>query len=95
MIFIKILCVQYEEGLSEINYLEKIYKQVRIHELVKFNGKAYMRSDPNDNIYKYHFYEYKPNIYYLTSVGKKIIDDDGELVNIKCDYRVKLERGNV
>lgn len=54
-----------------------------------------MRSDPNNNIYKYHFYEYNPNIYYLTSVGKKIIDDDGELVNIKCDYRVKLERGNV
>lgn len=54
-----------------------------------------MRSDPNNNIYKYHFYEYKPNIYYLTSVGKKFIDDDGELVNIKCDYRVKLERGNV
>ena len=93
MIFIKILHIQYEEGLSELNYLEKIYKQVRIYELVKFNGKAYMRADPNDHFYKYHFYEYRPNIYYLGV--RKILDDDGELVNIKCDYRIKLERGNI
>lgn len=92
MIFIKIFYLQYEDGLSELDYLEKIYKKVKLRELVKFNGKAYMRLTPKNNKYwkyPYHFHSLEENIY---SGNMKHQDQDGELVNIGCDYKIEIEK---
>lgn len=62
----KVFRLQHEDDLSELEYLEKIYKQVRLEELVKFNGKAYIRSTPKNNKYykyPYHFHILVKDIY--------------------------------
>ena len=87
----KVFRLQHEEDLSELEYLEKIYKQVRLEELVKFNGKAYIRSTPKNNKYykyPYHFYILIKDIY---SGNVKFKDEEGELVNTGCHYKLEIE----
>lgn len=83
--------LQYEEGLSELDYLEKIYKKVKIGELIKFNGKGYMRSTPKNNKYykiPYHFHLVVSNIY----KGNILLQDgDGEFVTTVCHYKVEIQ----
>lgn len=82
--------LQYEEGLSELDYLEKIYKKVRIGELVKFNGKGYKRSTPKNNKYfkcPYHFHIVSDNIY---EGNMHVIDSDRESVKFLCEYKVVI-----
>lgn len=86
--------LQYETDLSELEYLEKIYKKVKIGELVKFNGKAYIRQYPkNTKYYKYpyHFAVINSNIY---SGNIKMKDEDGEFVNTACSYKVVIINNN-
>lgn len=95
MIFIKKLYLQYEEGLSDLDYLEKIYKQVRLQERVKFNGKVYMRSTPKNNKYykyPYHFHLVVKDIY---SGNVRFQDEDGELVNTGCHYKIEIRTDEI
>lgn len=87
----KIFRLKHEDGLSELDYLEKVHKKVRVQELVKFNGKAYKRSPPKNNKYNkcpYHFYVAVEDIY---SGNIKLRDEDGELVNVGCQYKLIIE----
>ncbi len=82
--------LQYEEGLSDLDYLEKIYKKVKLEELVKLNGKAYRRSTPKNNKnfkYPYHFHVASKDIY---AGNVKFTDIDGELVNTGCHHKVEI-----
>lgn len=77
--------------MSELNYLEKIYKKEKLGELVKFNKKVYMRSTPKNNKYykyQYHFYLLVKDIY---SGNVKFSDEDGELVNTVCHYKIEIK----
>mgnify|MGYP001806508966 FL=1 len=92
VILLKIIYLQHEDGLSELEYLEKIYKQVRLEELVKFNGKAYIRSTPKNNKYykyPYHFHILVKDIYFG---NVKFKDEDGELVNTGCHYKLEIKQ---
>lgn len=90
-VLLKRLYLQYENGLSELDYLEKIYKQVKLQELVKFNGKVYMRSIPKNNKYykyPYHFHVIVKDIY---SGSAMLEDEDGDLVSTICDYKIEIK----
>lgn len=83
--------LQYEEGLSELDYLEEVYKKVKIGELVKLNGKGYMRSTPKNNKYfknPYHFHLAVSDIY---KGNIRLQDEDGELVTTVCHYKVEIQ----
>lgn len=89
----KVFELQYEEGLSELEYLEKIYKKVKLEELVKFNGKVYRRIPPKNNKhfkYPYHFHLAVTDIYKGNVLFR---DADGELVNSGCRYKVIIQKG--
>lgn len=80
--------LQYEKDFSDFDYLEKIYKKVKLGETVKINGKVYIRTVPKNNkFYKhpYHFYLSNPNIYKGDIL---IVDDDEELVTSRCCYKI-------
>lgn len=82
--------LKYQDGLSELDYLEQIYKKVRLHEIVKFNGKVYMRVTPRNNkFYKspYHFCLLVRDIYQGNILT---LDDDGEHVNSVCHYKIEI-----
>lgn len=82
--------LQYEEGLSELDYLEKIYKKVRLGELVKFNGKVYMRSTPKNNKYFKHPYHFHLSVKDIYEGNVLLRDSDGEMVNSWCPYKVVI-----
>ncbi len=82
--------LQYEEGLSELDYLEKIYKKVRLEELVKFNGKGYMRSTPKNNKYFKHPYHFHLAVKDIYKGNVLFRDSDGEMVNTGCHYKVVI-----
>ena len=88
----KVLNLQYKENLTDLDYLEQIYKKVKLGESVKFNGKAYIRIVPKNNKYikyPYHFYCAVENIY----EGNVLHNDrDGELVNFSCRYKIILDK---
>ena len=82
--------LQYEEGLSDLDYLEKIYKKVKLEELVKLNGKDYRRSTQKNNKYikySYHFHVANDDIY---AGNVKFTDIDGELVNTGWHHKVEI-----
>lgn len=84
------IIIEKKENTSEFDYLEQIYKKVKIGELVKFNGKVYMRVRPKNNKYcknPYHFYLAVKDIYKGNVLST---DDDGEAVNTHCHYKIKL-----
>lgn len=83
--------LQYEDGLSELDYLEKIYKKVKIGELVKFNGKGYMRSTPKNNKYFKHPYHFHLAVSDIYKGNVRLQDEDGELVTIVCHYKVEIQ----
>lgn len=73
--------------LPELEYLEQIYRKVRVGETVKFCGKAYRRIYPQNNKFvkhSYHFMCCSEDIYQGTCL---IEDDDGEEVNTLCEYK--------
>lgn len=77
--------------MSELDYLEKIYKKVKLDELVKFNKKVYIRSTPKNNKYykyPYHFHLLVKDIY---SGNMKFLDEDSELVNTGCHYKIEIK----
>lgn len=82
--------LQYEEGLSELDYLEKIYKKVRLEELVKFNGKVYMRSVPVNNKYRKHPYHFHLAVKDIYKGNVLFRDGDGVMVNSGCYYKVVI-----
>lgn len=87
----KIFYLKYQEGLTELDYLEQIYKKVKLEQTVKFNGKVYMRVTPKNNKYyknPYHFYVVNRDIY---SGNVKLMDEDEELVNSICNYKLEIE----
>ena len=87
----KIFRLKYQEGLTELDYLEQIHKKVRLQETVKFNGKVYMRVTPKNNKYyknPYHFYVLNHDIY---SGNVKLFDEDGELVNSICNFKIEIQ----
>lgn len=74
----------------EIDYLEDIYRKVKVSEAVKFNGKVYRRIRPIKNrhiAYAYHFYCQTNNIYNGTAL---LLDQEGELVNTICEYKLEV-----
>lgn len=82
--------LQYEEWLSDLEYLEKIFKKIRLEEIVKFNGKAYKRIVPKNNKYMkypYHFYILSDDIY---GGDVRFTDKDGELVYIGWHHKVEI-----
>ena len=84
----KVFELQYKVRMSELDYLERIYKEVKLSETVKFNGKVYKRSTPKNNkFYKYpfHFHLAVSDIYKGNVLLK---DDDGEFVNSICHYKL-------
>ena len=84
----KSLYLESQEGLTEFDYLEQIYKKVKLQETVKFNGKVYKRSTPKNNkFYKYpfHFHLAVSDIYKGNVLLK---DDDGEFVNSICHCKL-------
>lgn len=88
---VKSLYLESQEGLTEFDYLEQIYKKVKLQETVKFNGKVYMRVTPRNNKYyknPYHFYILNHDIY---SGNVKLMDEDGELVNSICNYKIEIK----
>lgn len=89
----KVFTLKKQDEMSELDYLEQIYKKVRVGELVKFNGKAFARVIPKNNKYNknpYHFCLSTENIY----DGNILLrDDDGEMVRLLCLYKVELSEG--
>lgn len=86
-----VLRVDSERKLSDLEYLEQIYRTVMVGEDVKFNGKAYRRTRPKatkEVSYPYHFRCVSENIY----AGDRLIEDnDGEWVNHLCRYTAVLQ----
>lgn len=88
----KVLKLPYKEDFLEFDYLEQIYKKVKLGETVKFNGKAYTRTTPKNNKYyknPYHFHVTVNNIY---DGNMKVIDKDGESVTMICNYKLEIEK---
>lgn len=86
----KVFNIPMQNGLSELEYLEQIYRKVKLNEMVKFNGKVYIRTTPKNNKYyksPYHFYLAVKDIY---SGNVRIMDSDGELVNSICEYKIEI-----
>ncbi len=84
--------LKYQENYTDFDYLEQIYKKVKLDELVKFNGKAYKRLRPINNKYMQnpsHFYLLKEDIYNGTVL---INDFDDEFVTIVCHHKLVVER---
>lgn len=89
----KVFELSYQEGLTELDYLEQIYKKVKMYESVKFNGKVYVRIRPRNNKFyqsPYHFMLLSSDIY---RGNVKLVDGDGELVNSVCSYKIKIKNG--
>ena len=90
--FMKILKLPYQEGLTELDYLEQVYKKVKLGERVKFNGKVYTRITPKNNKYlkhPYHFYLSTKDIYKGDSM---IVDEDDETVNTICECKIEIAK---
>lgn len=86
----KVFKLPYQEGLSELDYLEQIYKKVKLNETVKFNGKVYTRVVPKNNKYyknPYHFYLSVEDIY---NGNMLVIDADKEHVKKICTYKLEI-----
>lgn len=86
----KIFKLQKQDKLTDFEYLEQIYKKVKLGELVKLNGKAYMRIVPKNNKYfkhPYHFYCAVNDIYKGNVLFR---DKDGEFVNSGCQYKIEF-----
>ena len=86
----KIFKLKNQDKLSDFDYLEQIYKKVCLGEIVKFNGRAYVRVTPKNNKYyknSYHFNLLTDDIY---SGDVLIEDDDGELVRTRCHYKIEI-----
>lgn len=84
--------LQKEEGLSDLDYLEKIFKKIRLDEIVKFNGKAYKRIVPKNNKYMkypYHFYVLSDDIYRGNVLFR---DRDGESVNVGWHHKLEIKQ---
>lgn len=78
-------------GLPDVDCLERIYKDVRLNELVKFRGKVFRRIVPKNNKsykYPYHFWCVSQDIYAGSSLTE---DSDGEYVNILCNCKLVLQ----
>lgn len=88
----KIFEIQYEEGLSDLEYLEKIYKKVKLSEYVKFNGKAYVRVVPKNNKYFKHPYHFDVAVKDIYKGNIQIRDFDGEFVCFRCHYKAIIIR---
>ncbi|MBQ8234969.1 MAG: hypothetical protein IJZ36_05260 [Bacilli bacterium] len=87
----KILRIKRMDNLSDLDYLEKVYKKVQLNSKVKFNGKVYTRIRPKNNEflkYAYHFCLTTKNIYDGTYL---IVDEEGEEVTMICDYKLEIE----
>lgn len=72
---------------TDLDYLEQIYKKVRLDEWVQFNGKGYVRVTPKNNKYfkcKYHFHCFCNDVY---SGNVKTNNNDGEMVSTCCKYK--------
>lgn len=79
-------------GISDLDYLETIYSKVRVGEIVKFKGKAYIRTRPQNNKFvknPSHFRLLSSNIYEGTCLTE---DADGEAVELIAHYSVVLDR---
>lgn len=84
--------LEYEEGISDLDYLEKIFKKVNLEEIVKFNGKAYKRIVPKNNKYMkypYHFYVLSDDIY---NGNVRFNDRDGELVSVGWHHKLEIKQ---
>jgi hypothetical protein len=77
---------------TELDYLEQIYKKVKMQELVQFNGKAFRRIYPKNNKYikhPYHFYMIADDIYSGTFTSN---NKWGEQVNTTCHYKAIIKK---
>lgn len=88
--FMKVLQLPYQDGLTELEYLEQIYKKVRLNERVKFNGKVYTRIVPKNNKYFKHQYHFCLSVSDIYKGNFMVIDEEGESVNSICEYKVEI-----
>ena len=75
---------------TELDSLEHIYTKVKLGEIVKFNGKGYLRIKPKHNkymTYKYHFTLINKDLSHSSS-NFYTTDKWGEDVSTNCDFRV-------
>lgn len=78
------------DNFTDLDYLEQIYKKVRVQETVQFNGKGYKRIYPKNNKfhkYPYHFYMFSNDIYEGAMLTNNKWD---ELVNVSCNYKAVI-----
>lgn len=82
--------LKFENGKSDLDLLEQIYKNVHIGETVKFGKKAYKRVRPCKNKYRtypYHFVCITDDLYN----GNLMVNDaEGDYVSVSCTYKAVI-----